>query len=210
MSKWAANTSSWVEPEIGNEAAICIRIIDLGTQMKEYQGKQSWKRQAMIVWELPGQLDGDGKPLTISKFYTASLGDKANLRHDLENWRGRPFTPEELKGFEQKNILGKPCLLNLIQNDKGKVVVGSVSAIPKGFTVPPQAVHECFIYSLDEHDEAIWDKLSDGIKGLIMKSKEKSPQLHAAAAPTNKEAAPVYEGSQPADLPPDEDDIIPF
>lgn len=202
MSKWAATPSTWQEPEIGNTPAICIRVIDLGTQKKEYQGKESWKRQSMIIWELPGQLDSEGKPLTISKFYTASLGDKANLRHDLENWRGRPFTAEELQGFEQKNILGKPCLLNLIRNDKNKVTIGSVSSIVKGMSIPSRPVHEMYIYDLDAHDEAVWQKLSDGIKAMILKSREKQ------GIPADQ----VYEGTMPADLPapPDDDDIIPF
>ncbi len=133
--QWASN-STWVEPEIGNNIAICIRVIDLGTQKNEYQGKTTWKRQSMVIWELPEQKDGEEKPITISKFYTATLSDKSNLRHDLENWRGRPFTPEELNGFEVKNIIGKPCLLNLVRNDKGKVKIGAVSFILKGMTAP--------------------------------------------------------------------------
>lgn len=170
--QWASN-STWVEPEIGNNIAICIRVIDLGTQKNEYQGKTTWKRQSMVIWELPEQKDGEEKPITISKFYTATLSEKSNLRHDLENWRGRPFTPEELGGFEVKNIIGKPCLLNLVRNDKGKVKIGAVSSILKGMPIP-KPTHETYIYDLDAPDPKVWEMLSDGIKAIIERSRERT------------------------------------
>lgn len=209
MSKWAnTGAKDWEQPETGNQIARCIRVIELGTQKKEYQGKTSWKRQTLIVWELPESLmtEGDyaGKPFTISQFYTASLGEKANLRHDLESWRGRAFTDEELNGFDQRRIIGQPCMLNLIDRE-GKVRIGSVSSVPKNLPVPPQ-VNESLFYDIDEHDEAIWHKLSDGIKKLIEQSKEwqeqnAPPQALGAAA----------SGSQSRHPSPEElEDKIPF
>ena len=101
-----------------------MRIIDLGTQKGDYQGQVTRKRQNLITWELPNSKmetgEFEGQPFLISKFYTASLGEKANLRRDLVNWRGREFSPEELAGFDHKNILGKCCMLSITANDKGK------------------------------------------------------------------------------------------
>lgn len=189
--QWSAKSESiWKQPETGNWPATCIRIIDLGTQEREYQGKTSYRRQSLIIWEIDGQVDDQGQPITISKAYTASLGDKANLRKDLESWRGRPFTADELAGFDVRNLLGKPCLLNLIkvQGQKGeKVVIATISALPKGMPAPNAPVHPQYIYSLDEHDQAIWDTLSDGIKGWINRSQERSQsQLAPSVAPTAK------------------------
>lgn len=189
--KWSAKSeSTWKQPETGNWPATCIRIIDLGTQEREYQGKTSYRRQSLIIWEIDGQVDDQGQPITISKAYTASLGEKANLRKDLESWRGRPFTSDELAGFDVKNLLGKSCLLNLIkvQGQKGeKVVIATISALPKGMSAPNAPVHAQYIYSLDDHDQAIWDTLSDGIKGWINRSQERSQsQLAPSVAPTAK------------------------
>ena len=189
--QWSAKSeSTWKQPETGNWPATCIRIIDLGTQEREYQGKTSYRRQSLIIWEIDGQVDDQGQPITISKAYTASLGEKANLRKDLESWRGRPFTSDELAGFDVKNLLGKPCLLNLIkvQGQKGeKVVIATISALPKGMPAPDAPVHTQYIYSLDDHDQAIWDTLSDGIKGWINRSQERSQsQLAPSVAPTAK------------------------
>lgn len=190
--EWTANSnSSWTQPETGNWPATCIRIIDLGTQEREYQGKTSYRRQSLIIWEIAGQADSEGRPLTISKAYTASLGEKANLRKDLESWRGRPFTSEELGGFNVKNILGKPCLLNLIevQGQKGaKVVIAAISSLPKGMPAPAAPVNEQYIYSLDDHDPLVWDKLSSGIQNWINRSRERAETgaLTPSVAPTTK------------------------
>ena len=189
--QWSAKSeSTWKQPETGNWPATCIRIINLGTQEREYQGKTSYRRQSLIIWEIDGQVDDQGQPITISKAYTASLGEKANLRKDLESWRGRPFTADELAGFDVKNLLGKSCLLNLIkvQGQKGeKVVIATISALPKGMPAPNAPVHTQYIYSLDDHDQAIWDTLSDGIKGWINRSQERSQsQLAPSVAPTAK------------------------
>lgn len=160
---------------IGTHVARCIKIIDIGTQKGEYQGKVNIRRQCIIGWELPNELmtEGDfaGKPFTVSRFYTASLGEKANLRKDLENWRGRQFTEQELMGFDSKNILGKPCMLSVIHNDKGKARVAGVMAVVKGMEIPAQ-VNPSVYFSLDDFDQAVFDALSDGYKKLIQASPE--------------------------------------
>lgn len=174
--KWQDNGGgSFEQPPVGTHVAICTKVIDIGTQKSEYQGQATIKRQCIIGWELPNELmnEGDyaGKPFTVSKFYTASLSEKANLRKDLANWRGRDFTEQELNGFESKNILGKACMLSLTKNDKDKTRITGVMALPKGTPVPAQ-VNQSLYFSLDEFDQATFDGLSDGIKKLIQASPE--------------------------------------
>jgi hypothetical protein len=174
--KWADNGGGdFEQPPVGTTVGRCIKIIDIGTQRGEYQGKATARRQNIIGWELPNELmtEGEyaGRPFTVSKFYTASLGEKANLRKDLENWRGRAFTEQELQGFEARNILGKACMLSLTANDKGKVRVTGVMALPKGMTVPDQ-INPPVFFSLDEFDPAMYESLSDGIKKMIAASPE--------------------------------------
>lgn len=199
MGKWTDSGKEWEEPEIGNHVARCIRVIELGTQRNEYQGKESFKKQTLVVWELPTEKMDDGKPFILSKWYTASLNEKANLRRDLENWRGKPFTEAELEGFDQRNILEKPCLLNVIKNDKGKVVIGSVAAVPKGTTVPPQ-INESLFYDIDDHNETVWAKISEGIKKIIMQSEERKAR--------DAQAGETWKKISSADAP--VDDTIPF
>lgn len=162
---------------IGNHLGRCVGIIDIGTQEQNYEGKTSYARKIVVRWELPNETisEGDwaGKPFVVSKFYTASLGEKANLRKDLVSWRGREFTPDELKGFDAKNILDKPCMVNVTHNDKGKAKVSGVSPVPKGLTVPGR-VNDVLYFSLeaDEFKAGVYETLSDFYKEQIKKSPE--------------------------------------
>lgn len=165
------------QPPIGTHIARCVRMIDIGTQKGEYQGKVNFKRQVVIGWELPDELmtEGDfaGKPFMVSKFYTASLSEKSNLRADLKNWHGRDFTNEELIGFDAKNILSKPCMLSLTTNEKEKIRVTGVMALPKGTQVVEQ-INPTVYFSLEhgEFDLAVFESLSDGYKKMIVVSPE--------------------------------------
>jgi hypothetical protein len=176
------------QPPIGTHVARCVKMIDIGTQKGEYQGQATYKRQVIIGWELPNEhmTTGEyaGKPFGVSKFYTASLSEKANLRADLKNWRGRDFTPEELAGFDAKNILGKPCMLSLTSTDKGKIKVTGVMALPKGTEVPEQ-VNPTVYLSLEngEFDQAVFDSLSDGYKKMITVSPEYQERTRIGGAP---------------------------
>ena len=158
---------------VGNHVARSIGLIDLGTQAGEWQGKPTSRRQIVVRWELPTELMNDGKPFIVSKFYTASLGERSTLRHHLTAWRGREFTAQELMSFHAKNILGKPCLLNVVHSDTGKARVSGVGAVVKGMEVPPQ-INPTIYFSLerDEFDAAVFEKLPDFYKELIRKSPE--------------------------------------
>ena len=84
---------------VGVHKARCVKIIDLGTQKSDFNGEISWKRQVLIIFETPEELNSEGQPLTISKFYTLSLHEKANLGNDLS-----PLTLECHSSFLKSKI----------------------------------------------------------------------------------------------------------
>jgi hypothetical protein len=161
----------------GTHVGRCIRLIDLGTQFGEYQGKPNAARKVVVTWELPNALMTEGtfagQPFTVGKWYTASIGEKANLRKDLVNWRGREFTEEELRGFDIKKLLGVPCLLSLTPNDKNKVRVTGIMKPPPGTQCPAQ-VNPSVYFSLerDEFNQGVFDALSEFWQTEIKKSPE--------------------------------------
>ena len=172
----------------GSHVGRCIKIIDLGTQANDAYPENGPKHQFLMMWELPNEtfdVEGLQKPYTVSKFYTASLHEKANLRHDLEAWRGREFTSDELAGFDLKNVLTKPCMLSIVEKN-GKSKVGAVSALPKGMDCPPQFNEEVF-FSLEEYNQAQFDALPEGIQKIIMKSPEYERAVGGAPAPSGVE-----------------------
>lgn len=166
---------SFEQAPVGTHVARCYKLIDIGTTLQEFQGEAKKRHQVIIGWELPNELmqSGEfaGQPFTASAFYTLSLHEKANLRQVLKNWRGRDFTDEELKGFDLRNILGKPCMVSITQNEKGRTEVGGVMALPKGTNVPDPINPEVY-FSLDAFDQATFDAFSDKMQALIAKSDE--------------------------------------
>lgn len=159
--------------EPGVYTGIATAIIDLGIQENMMYGKQ--QRKAIIVWNIVGEtvkVNDEELPRVISKEYTMSLGGKSTLRKDLEAWRGRPFTTEELQGFDLKNILNVPCQLQINQQEKnGKtyVNIAAIMAIPKGMSVAP--VDNTYVF--DTYDLTTWenyDKIANWIKEKIKKA----------------------------------------
>jgi hypothetical protein len=165
-----------IHPE-GVVAARCTRIIDLGTQSSEWQGKPKKTHKILVQWEsesLMGEGEHAGKPFLISQRYTASLSDKAQLRKDMEAWRGRKFTPAELERFDLKNVLGKPCMINVVHNENGGKTyanIASIMPLPASMTAP-KAVGDLVFFSFEAFDQRIFDGLSDGIKEVIQKAAE--------------------------------------
>ncbi len=198
------NTSSndefeHVEP--GSYAAVCYRIIDLGTQRNEYQGVVSNKRQMLVSWEINERMK-DGKPFSVGAFYTQSLHEKATLRKHLEAWRGKPFNEQELQGFDPKVLLGKACMISVVQTKTGKTKVQSVSKLPKGLE-PPALENEMLFFSLDNFDQEVFDKISNGLKALI----QKSPEYQSLNGPAPVDD-PIIGGTNTPGLVDEED--IPF
>ena len=169
-------TSDYAPAPAGNHLAVSCRLIDLGTQQTSYQGKPKRQRKIYLEWQLPGERTADGLAVTVGNRYTLSSSEKATLRKHLESWRGRRFENDELAGFDLRNILGKPCLLSIVQSTRdGKTYadVANVAALPKGTT--PAATEGSTVYlSLepDDFEPAIYESLSDKLKETIAASPE--------------------------------------
>jgi hypothetical protein len=167
----------------GTHMAICNMVVDLGIQDTPY----GTKHQLYIRWELPNERlewEKDGEklegPMSIGSFYTASLSEKANLRRDLEGWRGRAFTPEELEGFDVFNVLGKGCQVSIIHNDNLKARVKGVSGWPKGVD-KKEAENPLMKYSKEDPQQH--DSLPEWLREIIGKQLEVAPAVQAEPAP---------------------------
>lgn len=164
--------------------ARCYRIIDLGTQKgsEAFGGKEQHK--VMISWELlDGQKMKDGRPFSVHQRYTVSLNEKAKLRQDLEAWRGKKFTNDELKGFDLSNVLGSYCTIQVVHDETGKYA--NINSIMAFRGDKPEPVNPDLAFDIDEPDMQIFDGLSDSLKGIIMQAPEWSDK-NKPMAPTKK------------------------
>lgn len=122
----------------GVHDAVCVFVEDIGFEHSDLYNKDIHK--VVICWEVNEPMS-DGRPFMMSQTYTASLSDKAKLRKDLEGWRGKKFTDEELKGFDLEILRGKQCQLQIIHNEKGgKTYANIQTVLPKGKHSPAMSI----------------------------------------------------------------------
>lgn len=113
----------------GVAQGVCVDVIDLGLQETQWGPKE----KVEIRWQLD-TVDPEGRKFIVIQRYTLSLNQKAKLRAHLEAWRGKKFTPEELKGFDLEKLLGANCQIQIIHNitDDGRVYGNVAALMPLG------------------------------------------------------------------------------
>lgn len=160
----------------GTHIAICYQMVEMGTQRGEYKGQVSENYKVRISWELPYEKMEDGKPMVISKEYTFFMGDKSNLRKDIQAWRGADFTNEQAAEFDLEVLLGKPCQVTVVHKtalSSGKVrdEVVSIAGISKGMTVPKQE-NKNKLLSFENWDQEVFESLPEFIRTKVTESPE--------------------------------------
>lgn len=191
----------------GTYVGRCYKIIDLGTQTTTGQYGTKEQHKVMISWELLDdevKMD-DGRPFSATQWYTVSLHEKSKLRSDLEAWRGKKFTKEELEGFNLANVLGSYCMIQVVHSEDGKYA--NVNAIMSFKGEKPKPVNPDVVFDIDEPDMEVFNAMSDNMKAKIQAAPEwkpakvETPQQEITAANVDE----VFDGDEPVSL-----DEIPF
>ena len=178
-----SNSKEFKNSPPGSHLGRLYKIVDLGTQQGEWEGKATYARKMIFYFELHGEDDkglplvnDDGKPLIVTKYYNASLGEKATLRKHLQTWLNLDFSkmPE---GFDLEKLLGKFAMINVTtyqKDGKTRASVEGLSAVPAIVVKHglPEGFNEISMFTLNKFDNAKFESLSDGIKKMIMSSPE--------------------------------------
>jgi len=168
----------------GVHPARLVRILDLGTQESTYQGQTKHGRKIMLTFELLGDdRMSDGRPFTISRRFTASLGEKSALRPFLESWRGKKYQPDELRtGLRLDKMLGAFGLLSLVEAERdGRMYsnISGISNLPKSMP-KPEGVNQLQLFDLGAPDWSVFDALSEKMQGTILMSPEGQAAIKAS------------------------------
>lgn len=185
-----AGTGDFMPVPAGSHIAVCDLIADIGLQ----PGSQLFPKprpQVYIRWELPNErteFEKDGKkvvgPQVIGKLYTASMNEKATLRHHLESWRGRAFTDEEAEDFDVGKCLGVPCMITVTHSEKGERTYANITGVgplPKGIerkTIIPETLP--LLYT-PESEKNVYNQLPEWLRKKIDEQivSEKAPNPDA-------------------------------
>ena len=197
----------------GMYLARCYRIVDLGTQKSEYLGQVKNLPKVMLQFEVHGEDDAGkplvtakGEPMSISKNFTLSLAEKATLRKDLQTWRGKEFTADELRGFQIDNVLGAWAMIAITKamgnNGKEYTNIANINSVPKAMKAAlPEGHNKCAAFYIESPDMDMFETFSDNLRAKI----ELSPEWQSRGKQEAK-APSASKGSGFDDM----DDDIPF
>jgi hypothetical protein len=180
--------------EAGAYAAVCDMVVDLGVQPSP-GGQFAPKRTVVLRFQIPEirvEITREGEtvelPAVISRTVGLSLNEKSTLYALLTSWRGKAFTPEELKKFDLGKIAGKPAFINVTHSVKGDRTYANLTSImplPKAIPAPVME-GEALVYSTDAPDHAVFAKLpgwmQDKIAARIVDAPKPAPKPAAAPA----------------------------
>lgn len=169
-------TADYTPAPAGTYTARCASLIDMGSQTSTYEGETKTAKKVMLSFEITDSETrrNDGSAFLISKRFTASLHVRAGLRKFLESWRGRPFTPEELRGFDLKNVVALDCLVGVVHETKGDKTyanLGSVMKLPRGMAAGTGEITPVS-FDLSAPDWTVFAGLSSRLQDQIAESPE--------------------------------------
>ena len=193
----------------GNYVARAYRMIHVGTTYSEKYEKTF--NQVELTWEFPTEQhtfndDKGPEPFATSKLYTLSLHEKSTLRAHLTAWRGKSFTPDELKGFDITNVLGAYCMIQIVHNtpegsDRTYANIASISSMPKGLE-KPKAINQDVIFDFENNfDMQFVQNLPDFLREKIQSSNEYKDKLNQLEAQPHEEHMKAIADEPVNDLP---------
>jgi len=186
MATIAPKPQKVVQIPKGTFLARCYSLIHLGVQDVEWKGEKKTAYKIRLGFELPtkkSNFNGVEKPLVISKEYTLSMGEMANLRKVVEALIGTTLTESEAVGFDVESILGKACLISVIHTERNGNTyanIGDVLPLMEGQECPEQ-FNETVLLSFENWNDELFASMPDFIKDKISKSPQFQKMMKAPA-----------------------------
>jgi len=129
----AKDESTYELPPPDQYQAVCVDVIDLGTQFNERWGTEQHK--IAILFQLDA-FNKTGRRFEIASKFTLSMNEKAYLRKFLGEWRGKKYTDAEAKeGVPIHKLCGVNALVSVDHTEDGKYanIIG-IAPLPKAIT----------------------------------------------------------------------------
>jgi hypothetical protein len=164
----------------GSYAARCYSMLHIGTNEETILGTVKRLNKVRVTWELPTETkvfkeENGEQPYVLSKEFTLSMHEKANLRKFLQSWRGKTFTEKEAESFDISVLIGKPCLISVnhkvAKNGNTYAEIAGVNLLPKGMECPPQ-ICDSQELTYSAWNQELFDSLPDFIKEKVQTSDE--------------------------------------
>lgn len=167
-------------------AGVCVgrlySIVDLGTVEFTWQGESKPRHEVRLVFEIPSirreYKTKDGIEVktcaTVSKTYTFSMAEKANLRKELSSWLGKTFTDDEAADFDLDDLLGRVGMLNIVHKDGTSAkfhFIQNIMPLMAGVQAS-EPEHDYSTFWLSDFNQAMFETLPERVRNRIAESDE--------------------------------------
>lgn len=170
----------------GQYVGQCVDAIDLGEHVHSFAGDESYiEQRCALVFRTGEKNEQTGDYIDVSKEFTVSMGERANLRKFLEQWRGKPYTPEQIKaGVPLHKLTDNHGLLTIVQQ-QNKANTRTYAVIAACVGIPKMMASSTAQYD-DYTREAFWATRKAEYAAEVAKFR-----ATAVAIPASEEAPPV-------------------
>jgi len=165
----------------GTHLGVLYSIIDLGTQITEFNGEKKPKRRIRLTWELPkkrAEFDGKSKPLVVSKEMGFSMFSIAALRKVTEAIIGKSLSDQEANDFDVAKLAGGGCLVSIAhaKGTDGNTYAGisGISPLMDDMEVPTPE-NAVVVFSLDDETKTV-EKAFAAFPNWLQEKIAKSPE----------------------------------
>lgn len=167
----------------GTHLARCCQFIHIGHVPNTFPGATTAVvNKIRLTWELPDETnvfsdEKGAQPFSMSKEYTLSMNDKANLRKVIESWFGAKLSDEEAAEFDTELLVGKPALITIthtVKGDKTYADVQNVTALPKSMTCP-EPINKSSILTWENMSTEDFNKLPPFLQDKMKQAAEYGP-----------------------------------
>ena len=106
----------------GQYVGQCVDTIDLGEKVEDFPNTPpKLAHKCVIVFRTGEKNDETGEYIDIAREFTVSMGELSNLRKFLEQWRGKPYTSDQIEeGVPLHKLTGNHGLLTVAHRTSGK------------------------------------------------------------------------------------------
>ncbi len=134
------DTKEWAKAPEGQHQGVLVDVIDLKMHPNVYQGVTKGEvHKCALVFQIDEVNPDTGRRFELSRDFTVSMNEKANLRKFLGMWRGKSYTEAEAEeGAPLHKLEGVNALIQVEHKqskanpERSYANIVSVTGLPKG------------------------------------------------------------------------------
>ena len=130
---------------------VCVDVVD----MPNTETPHGIKDFVRLVLQIEEYNDETDRPFFVSRRYGATLHKNSTLRGEIEGWRGKKFTREELDGFDLEAVIGDTGQVQVFHKeaDDGRIWANVKAIIPLAKGSEPLAPWPGYVRVCDRPDD---------------------------------------------------------